>query len=248
MEQKQCNPGEDGVDVRENLEFVTFTGVDVNTEPQELSTLYAVYPRLEFGFLVGSHSGEEGYNRYPPIETVKTWGQLFQESGRRSAIHLCGKYSRRVMRGELEPVLELCDGFGRVQINARSEDYNYEQIARFAENFSGDCVILQKRETSDSQPLKHPRVEYLFDCSGGRGLDNFNSWPKPEDDQTRQGYAGGLGPDNIDRALSFVDANPNSRLWLDMESGVRDELDWLDVDKINQVCRAAFQPNSLWSK
>lgn len=50
------------------------------------------------------------------------------------------------------------------------------------------------------------------------------------------GYAGGLGPANIAAALDFAARFDGQRLWLDMETGVRDRDDWLDLDAVEAVC------------
>ena len=231
----------EGLGGHPNLSFITFTGVDDQTSIWEIYALHALYQRVEFGFLVGSHSGQDGYNRYPEIDKLKQNIKSFQETDLPTAIHLCGQYSRSLMRGDLEPIWELCDGFNRVQINAQPADYDFRQIVTFAEGFSGTSVILQQREAFiDRPPLVHPKVEYLFDCSGGRGLANLNDWPSPTRHQARSGYAGGLNPNNINQALEFVNLHPDSQIWLDIESGIRDESNWLDTNLINQICRTAY--------
>ena len=90
-----------------------------------------------------------------------------------------------------------------------------------------------------STAYPHPRIEYLFDESGGRG--KRGDWPDPWPvlPGMRCGYAGGLGPDNVDEALEFVERHPDARIWLDMESGVRTN-DWMDLEKVEAVCQKAW--------
>ena len=201
--------------------------------------LWDRYPSVELGVLVGQHSGEPRRKRFPPLAVVEQWRDTAAHVGRDMALHLCGPYSRAVMEGNTAPVLRLSDGFRRVQVNATS--YNYERIAQFAEASSCDSVILQQRYPPGTEPpLRHHKVEYLQDASGGRGLSDFSAWAAPIDMQTRWGYAGGLGPANIDRAIGFADEFNGFRLWLDMESGIRDPDDWLDLNKAEAVCEAVF--------
>ena len=57
------------------------------------------------------------------------------------------------------------------------------------------------------------------------------------------GYAGGLGPHNITRALEFAKAkHPKAKIWFDMERNVRDQDYRLDLDMVREVCRLALGP------
>ena len=87
--------------------------------------------------------------------------------------------------------------------------------------------------------MRHEKVEYLYDRSGGRGLDSFAQWPKPSPCLPRMGYAGGLGPDNIARAVAFADAFPEASLWFDMESRIR-KGGLVDLAAVESVCSQAF--------
>lgn len=51
------------------------------------------------------------------------------------------------------------------------------------------------------------------------------------------GFAGGIGPDNVDWALAM--AVEKSASWIDMESGVRDGRDQFDLEKVGRVLYAA---------
>ena len=62
----------------------------------------------------------------------------------------------------------------------------------------------------------------LFDASGGHGLTPA-TWPEPLDDLPC-GYAGGLGPDNLDHELRRLETVVGDRnVWIDMQSAVRTE-------------------------
>ena len=87
--------------------------------------------------------------------------------------------------------------------------------------------------------MDHPRIEYLFDLSEGRGEEGFERWPDPTGDR-RAGYADGLRPRNIRRALEFAARHPEYRTWFDMERNVRDAHYRFDLDKVREVCRLAL--------
>jgi phosphoribosylanthranilate isomerase len=74
----------------------------------------------------------------------------------------------------------------------------------------------------------------LFDCSGGKGISPVN-WPNIKEN-IFCGYAGGLGPDNIEAEIKkIILLTNNNDFWIDMESKVRtktSDLDYLDLDKV----------------
>ena len=53
------------------------------------------------------------------------------------------------------------------------------------------------------------------------------------------GYTGGIAPDNIGRALEFVQTRiPADRdCWLDLEGGARDEQGRFDLDRVETLCK-----------
>ena len=91
----------------------------------------------------------------------------------------------------------------------------------------------------ETVPIRHPRVEYLFDLSEGSSQEGFEFWPEPPTN-ARVGYTGGLGPHNIQTAMKFVKRHSQTRLWLGMERNVRTASYQLDLDKVRDVCRLAL--------
>lgn len=230
-----------------NLEILTFTGLDYRTNLEKILAISERYPAVEFGILAGSHMGEEDHRRYPSIGEIKWWRGLSRKSHHQIAIHLCGRYARGALgQGDMEmdEVLRLCKGFNRVQINA--SEYDLEKVIAFTEAVECSQVILQRREAVDlNSVLPDPKIEYLFDVSGGQGLRSLDKWPTPAPWEGRSGYAGGLGLHNIKEALDFVASHRDNgrRLWLDMESGVRTFNDWLNTDQIQAICEIVFPDN-----
>ena len=227
------------------LEILSFTGVDIHTDPEDLSSIAKQFPQAEFAVLIGSPTGNL-HPLFPPLNVVHRLKSMSPTM--RTALHLCGKYARATMRtGPMaEETMRLCNGFGRVQINLHGEWLDSpsitvvpEALREFADTVQTDSVILQHRAGWDSTPFDHPNVEYLFDLSEGRGAESFEAWPPPPPSK-RVGYAGGIGPHNIHRAMTFADLHPDTHIWLDMESQIRDMHHRLDLDKVRAVCQAAF--------
>ena len=113
-------------------------------------------------------------------------------------------------------------------------------IKAFADDIPGQ-VILQHRSSWAEIPLLHQHVEYLFDRSEGGGVESFDHWPPPpfRAEVVRTGYAGGIGPHNIDRALAFAAGYPQCKLRFDMEGNVRTK-GLFDLDKVEQVAAAVW--------
>lgn len=234
------------------LEIVTFTGVDSQTSTVELTAIAERYPRVEYGVLVSTdgYTGRES-GIFPPHHVVDTLRMLGSTGMFQTSIHLCGEVARRVMSETWGPaILRMCDGFSRVQLNLHGDAFNPERIevsARAVQGFAEavDCrsLILQHRRPWNDVPFLHPRVEYLFDLSEGRGQESFQSWPRPPIDGMRVGYAGGLGPHNIRQAVDFAGRYPDAPLWLDMEGRIRNRSGWLDLRAIASVCRQVWPDN-----
>ena len=232
------------------LEKLTFTGIDSQTSFEALSTFADRWPRVEFGVLVGSATSNEDNGIFPPLETVGRLREWGREDGRQTAIHLCGSWARGVMRlgGASEAIYGICSGFGRVQVNLHPDNYleprrisvDQERVALFADRVDCEKVILQHRGAWDAVPVKHPKVEYLFDRSEGAGREAFDEWPEPSSELPRMGYAGGIGPHNISMAMEFVERHGDVALWLDMEGRIRNGNGLLDHGAVKAVCERAF--------
>ena len=228
------------------LDFLTFTGVDSETPMKDLLAIAQSYgkARVEFGVLVGSHSGLSNHGLFPPLLVVREAKNLRLDYGVQMAIHLCGRYSRMVMQdgGAPNEVYELCNGFSRVQVNLHGDSFNPERVAvaaqavkRFADTVECQRVILQHRGDWQHIPVFHEKVEYLFDRSEGGGRAAFEEWPVPSLYLSRMGYAGGIGPETIETAIDFALDYPDSNLWFDMEGQIR-FAGWLDLGAVETVC------------
>ncbi len=220
------------------IELVTFTGVDETTPCDALVELAARYPFCEFAVLAGTGTGSQP--RFPPVATIERWRKVAREQEVHSAIHLCGRYSRGICKDDASEAAGLAAGFGRVQINLPEEDRrrNVAKLVTFAKRI-GAATILQHDDAWDSAPAGWKgRTEHLFDRSGGRGIRAIEHWPSPPRGTSRRvGYAGGISPATIEQALGFARHFAGSRLWLDMESGVRTN-GRFDIAAVEAVCKS----------
>lgn len=236
------------------LEILTFTGVDGHTSLDELAEIAGRYPKVEFGILAGTHTDRQDRNIFPSLTTIGRFREAAAAHSFQAALHLCGVYSRNIMRplGADDATCALCAGFNRIQINLHGDYWDRrwigvrgEQLKAFADTVTAGTagsVIVQHRSGWAEVPVEHPGIEYLFDVSEGGGLDSIDRWPAPPEDlpeATRLGFAGGLGPHNMARAMAFANRHADVRLWMDMEGRVRTR-GWLDLAKVRQVCAIAF--------
>jgi len=211
-------------------ELITFTGIDERTDVRRMAKLASQYP-VEWGILFSpKRQGRE--NRYPAFHHIE-W-ILDNAPGLRYAAHLCGQDARDVLeRGKSAHDELLHAYFTRVQINT-TQHVDTTAVSEWA-NALSLSVIVQCRASFPSDG----KVEWLFDKSGGRGIEQ-TIWPQPAMGQ-RCGYAGGLNPTNAANAVKSMTAgSPQARYWIDMESGVRDERDWFSLTKCRAVCEAIY--------
>ncbi|MBW3243440.1 hypothetical protein KUV57_12270 [Epibacterium sp. DP7N7-1] len=213
-----------------NPEFITFTGADDRTSLSEMKSLAASYP-VEFAILFSK--SRAGKPRYPS----RGWIEQAQTSGLRLAAHICGEWAKQIVQTGASDLDHALQGFDRAQINT-SAPVDHDLILTWAdrvERSSGQKIepILQCRGDFPDES----RISWLYDCSGGRGVLP-EAWPTPPKDGIRFGYAGGMGPDNIDTVLRDLSGAEGG--WIDMESRVRNDRDEFDLDMCRAVCEAAF--------
>lgn len=209
-------------------EFVTFTGVDVFTDLYRLVALSRKYP-VEWGVLVG---GRLTKAKYPSLARIEEMNHLGHMHDIRCSLHLCGIFAMRAKVG-IEPTFDR-RGFRRYQIN--SHQYDQDDLRTLAKAWQAD-IIYQDRDEEQISSDHLDRVFPLYDCSGGRGVLPRNWPPQFELDQGIVGYAGGIGPDNVEFVLGRIMAK---RFWLDMESSLRDENDRFDLDRCQRVLEKIY--------
>jgi len=230
------------------LDRVTITGADSAVKAIDLIALSRDFPFVEWGILFSEQ--RTGSPRYPD------WGwvhKLVQASGGASmklSAHLCGRYARQVVvEGENPWEKDLgatsAAPFRRDQLNVSNMDTKPTKrvLACMTRRFGYDQLIIQAnperleiwRAIAGREGL-WPGI--LFDSSGGRGKTP-DAWPAPVPN-AYCGYAGGLGPHNLDSQLQLVErAAGGARVWVDMESGVRDDRDAFDLWKVRQALEQA---------
>lgn len=224
--------------MRSQLQIVTITGADDRTDIHELIDLSAEFPFVEWGILVSKR--QEGSYRFPS----RRWVDLFTarwSSGMRVSTHVCGAWVRDMLVGKLNwQDLPMCaDYCQRVQVNTHAEKHVVTTgllTSLFAAKdkqfiFQWDGINNLLAHATHAYGLN---VSALFDTSGGAGVLP-ESWPQPAA-EFWCGYAGGLGPDNVEEQLGKIAAVCKKPFWIDMERRVRTQDDSsLDMTKVRSV-------------
>jgi hypothetical protein len=209
--------------------FITFTGVDDNTDPADLVRLADDYP-VEFGLLFSpKRQGIEP--RYPKLQTIE-W--FVDELPLRWAAHMCGTAAAAVMQHGRTQYDAVMPSFGRAQINTNDPRalLDPSRLAWWALQHNMRAIV----QCRGAFPLIFA-TDVLFDASGGRGIVP-SDWPTAVR-TTFCGYAGGLRPDNVAEAVAVIGRRAD-HYWIDMESGVRDADDRFSIARCREVCEAVY--------
>jgi hypothetical protein len=249
-----------------SLRALGFCGADDSVDPNLLAIYSHAYPLVEFGVLF--RPDKEGEPRYASQKWVERLAIVAAKSNgmMKLAAHLCGSRVNEVLSGDdsfLSTLPKL--GFQRVQVNATA--VNGVDTSRLAESINPLLSIIKKhpelefilQKNKETRPLWEgilnsgsdsvgktgslpKNVSMLVDESKGTGV-LASSWPSPPEADIGFGYAGGIGPRNIEKVLADVlDAGNGRDIWIDMESSLRsttNENDVFDLNKCYQVISAA---------
>lgn len=218
-----------------NLRYCTLTGADNTTSLSDIEQLSKRYPFAEWGLLY--NPALAGTGRFPSTSTI---GRLLDDLSPPAhiALHLCGKSVSAFLSAEPGVsclVRQVCDRGGRVQLNfsQRRRKLNLDLMCeRFAEHPGGQFITQIHNGNSNVwvRLADCPNHSVLFDGSGGKGLLP-EAWPDPLP-RTYCGYAGGLGPANLQRELPLIAERANgAAFWIDMEASLRTEVDAFDLLK-----------------
>jgi phosphoribosylanthranilate isomerase len=253
------------------LRALGFCGADDSVHPNFLAVISHAFPLVEFGVLF--RPDKQGQPRYASIEWVKQLSAVAArmaisgEDKMKLAAHLCGSHVNDVLNGNVQADAFLSQltawSFRRVQINATA--VNGVDTSRLPEAVPVVSALMKRhpqlefivQKNEETRPLWEgllnctdglpSNVSMLVDESKGTGV-TATSWPSPPAEY-ELGYAGGIGPHNIQKILTDVaEAGQGRAIWIDMESSLRstkNDKDVFDLDKCYQVIEAACEMGFL---
>lgn len=236
------------------LKTVTFTGIDIHTNPDELAAIQRDYPFAEFGMLI-AHDWRELpewdeplSHRFPNPEIL----EKFEGKNLNLSLHICRSFSPAlVATGDWSDVERLLRGrlhlFKRAQLNNIYDLRVNPKNWKLAVPPQLSQIILQQRSASQidllndalaaaEQGAQTGSIVAEIDASAGTGVYDAGM-------QTLRlpyvGYAGGLCPENVEEFLEKLTADDNvSDYWIDMETRVRED-NWFSPRLIRAVCEKA---------
>lgn len=243
------------------LRRVTFTGADDSVDPHDLARISEAYKdvQVEWGILMSAT--RQGTARYPSIDWLRKFAEVAKENKLNVSIHICGSYVRSILRGDNQffaIFLWLLQAAQRIQLNVHSAglEINLEVMAANLISFQKDIIFQYDSGNFELMTnLKFVRRELnrqivpLFDQSGGKGIAP-ETWPQPSPYFKENGYAGGIGPENLTQCLNDINAVidsvfPLAHFWIDQETGVRSNADLVfNLGKVEDVLRQARE----WKK
>ena len=220
-----------------NLNTITLTGVDNDTNVQQALALAQRFPLLEWGVLYSPTRAGQG-GRYPSVERAVAFLTAMRAANVPTAVHLCGQGVFGALDGSDVDAVRLAQLAGRVQMNfnQKRQPVDLPSLERWIE-VHNKPVITQHNSANDSvwTTLRNPMHQVLFDASGGRGV-LADGWSAPLNGKFC-GYAGGLGPDNVRAQVEQIDAVCDRRFWIDMEQSLRTD-DVFDLTLCERVLQA----------
>jgi hypothetical protein len=251
------------------LDRVTITGADDSVSAADLLPLQREFPFVEWGILVSKANtiDHNGTPRFPSCKWIADLQQLAEQAQFPNlSLHVCGQWVRQLLVGNLEIPPDFLHLFGRVQLNFHAERTKCDPAA-FARRLNdiGKEFIFQVDGAAGNDHMQAAEAEQakncfaLFDVSGGAGIVP-KSWPQPiyldvdpgehgegVEYWAYHGYAGGLGPHNLEHELPKILAAAAStghtregRIWIDMETWVRSQNDRVfDLDKVRECLSIA---------
>lgn len=216
------------------LDRVTITGADDSVSVQDLAGLTRDWPFVEWGILVSRR--QEGTFRYPSEPWLRQLVELAPAHGLRLSLHVCGQWVRDFVQGQPTLAEErpwLWGAFPRVQLNFHAEPHHRTSLfAGAMRGYGRGKQFIFQIDGVNDELFRYARFQHddidavpLFDTSGGAGVVPEH-WPSPMLDVEYQGYAGGLGPENVNKELPRIaQVADGQRIWIDMERQVRSDDD-----------------------
>lgn len=228
------------------LDRVTITGADNSIKPRDLIPLSLEFPWVEWGILFSP--SKQNQSRYPTRDWVEELMEVAPEGKMQLSGHLCGGWVRNLVEGNYDfgtHYGELAVSYlNRIQLNMTDSTFkklDLRSVQNLVKMQPPNVIIQTKTPFERSDELKAcneacfgPMLQMLYDVSGGHGVTP-KSWCPPVEG-LYCGYAGGLGPDNLEKQLVKIDEAVGDHIvWIDMESRVRLDLD--DSFSLNRVRR-----------
>lgn len=239
------------------LKTVTISGADDNTSMEEMAKISAEFPFVEWGILISPSN--YGKPRYPTMKWLTEFSTLVVFEEVKKSLHLCGNHARIFTHGEVtsqdnlmdeDEMIEMIHYFNRVQLNVSRElNKVNDRLPYLVERMSNTGVpefllqiplgappsIFFDANSSLASMGSDQMLLPFLDVSGGTGVEG--QWKLDFEWKGLTGFAGGIKPSNVESIIKSItqSLHPEATFWIDMESGVRNTEDKLDLDLVRNV-------------
>jgi len=213
------------------LKFATFAGPDDRTNISDL--IDASNKNVELAVLYCPE--KQGEHRFPTNKWIEELLNTPNIDAKLS-IHLCGSSVKELINKD-KALIELISRFDRIQINTNAKSLNKKELLNPLINTINELkfqfIMQSNRSNNDSLEYFPQNTHILLDASGGRGVTP-EKWTDISKYGDLVGYAGGIGPDNIDETINKLELISQSNYWVDMESAIRTNNEF-DISKCKEV-------------
>ena len=243
------------------IKYVTCSGTNETTNVYQLVNLLQFFPLAEIGVQVSAEQCLQKVGRLEWIRALEV--QVRREKMEiNAALHVNNGWVADLGQGIIAPeLLELLkmkgiDGrpfFRRVQLNfkvGREQTPDLRKLGNLLEDFPQHRFILSYNDSNKAlieQLYERGRdFDLLYDGSFGKGITP-DTRPAPIWPGVLQGYAGGIGPDNVSKTLDDIYANwklkPNyAGVYIDAQRRLEDNEGHFDL----RLCSAYLREVYAW--
>lgn len=223
-----------------HVSLITFTGADDTILPEKIVDFSEQFSDnnviIEWGVLLSKNN--QGSNRYPS----KVWIEKLIEISSRLNLsgHIQGQWLRDIfVNGKVSVTPNIWNAFKRIQFNFHSsflkseadfasvlKEYQHQYIFQI-EDVNNHLYQEAIGKGVDAVPF--------FDKSAGAGVLPLK-WPTPIH-PVFNGYAGGLGADNLEEQLFNIAKVATGNIWIDMETKIRERKNGVSVFDLSKCQR-----------
>ena len=163
--------------------------------------------------------------------------------------HIQGYYLRTLAEGRWDFPTTLWPYFQRIQLNFHGvalevSDLFYAQLLQPFKQFIFQMDGVNEAIYYKAMSFPDINIVPLYDASAGEGILP-ETWREPVEHKYN-GYAGGLGPDNLqDQLYKIAQVVGPLEIWIDMETRLRGDNDVFDLEKCRQVMRIVKEFNDV---
>lgn len=256
-----------------NIVKVSMIGANENLAESDIIEFLHAYPMAEIGIGVSAGKGACGTPRFDYVMTL--WQKYMKKyvPGKTGtiALHINGNgadgdrgWPARFARGNIPADLIDLMQFPNMSIQLNHFGYDFatnharrlaygrelwKYIAPRSRLILSHCTktadyVDTFRSAMDGKKNKKLQWDVLYDASFGGGQMTAQ-YAAPLYPGVRQGYAGGLGPNNIEAELpkiSAVQTDPDAEIWIDAEGKLQtDDKKTLDLSKAEQFYKKIME-------